>query len=173
MRDDVRKKMETVAICPIAEEHITTFGEFLELIACEPLYLTAIEPPDEDTLRSAVQNHIANLLPLVIATDRESVVGWCAIGPKPKPGFTHTGVLGIGLLSDYRQRGIGSRLLEAALAKAHQRGLTRIELEVFSSNAPAIAFYEKHGFKLEGCKAKARLLEGRYDDVTLMARLLD
>lgn len=97
----------------------------------------------------------------------------CAIGPKQKPGFTHTGLLGVGLLPDYRQRGIGSRLLEADLANARERDLIRIELEVFSSNAPEIAFYEKHDFKLEECKTKAQLLKLRYDDVTIMARLLD
>lgn len=164
---------ESISIGSVAEEHIKAFGEFLETIASEPLYLTAIEPPDEDTLRVAVQNHIAERLPLVIAVDRGRVVGWCAIGPKPKPGFTHTGVLGIGVLSDYRQVGIGSQLLSAAIAKARERGLIRIELEVFSSNALAIAFYDRHGFQKEGRKAKARLLEGRFEDVIIMARLFE
>lgn len=163
---------ETISIGSPVEEHLASFHELIDILSREPLHLTAIEPPNAKTLRKAVQNHIADHLPLVIAFTKNKVVGWCAIGQKLKPGFTHTGVMGIGLLPDYRRVGIGTSLLNAALAKAQKTQLLRIELEVFSKNAPAIAFYNKHEFTVEGCKVNARLHEGIYDDVIIMARFL-
>ena len=163
---------ETISIGSPLECHLASFHELIEYLAREPLHLTAIEPPSKAILLKAFQQHITERLPLVTAVKHNKVVGWCAIGPNKKPGFTHTGALGIGLLPEYRRIGIGTSLLNAALAKAKSMQLTRIELEVFSSNNPAIAFYSKHGFKIEGCKVNARLHESIYDDVLIMARLL-
>lgn len=47
--------------------------------------------------------------------------------------------------------------------------LERIELDVFASNKPAIALYEKLGFTREGIKRGARKIDGVSDDVVLMA----
>lgn len=49
----------------------------------------------------------------------------------------------IGVLSHARRRGVGSRLLEAAVARHPQ---ARWLLEVRSDNASAIEFYATHGF---------------------------
>lgn len=43
------------------------------------------------------------------------------------------------LLPDYRGHGVGSRLLAQALAAAGRKGLTRLELTVFTDNQTAIA----------------------------------
>ena len=40
---------------------------------------------------------------------------------------------------------------------------------VFTDNEGAIRLYESHGFAREGVKSRARKLEGRYQDVLLMA----
>lgn len=43
------------------------------------------------------------------------MIGWCDIIPKNQEGFTHVGNLGIGLLAEYRHKGIGSVLLQKPL----------------------------------------------------------
>ena len=163
---------ETVRIGSFLESHLASFHKLIDILSREPLHFTAIEPPDVECLSKAVQNQITDRLPLVTGFTRDKVVGWCAIVPKQKPGFTHTGVMSIGLLPNFRRVGIGTSLFNAALAKAQEAQLIRIELEVFSANAPAIAFYTKHDFKIEGYKEKARFYKGNYDDVIIMARLL-
>jgi len=77
----------------------------------------------------------------------------------------------MGLLPDWRGRGVGARLLAAALADADRIGLERIELWVFLGNGPAQRLYRRFGFVVEGVMRKARKLDGRYDDQILMARL--
>jgi RimJ/RimL family protein N-acetyltransferase len=46
--------------------------------------------------------------------------------------------------------------------------LERVELDVFTSNHPAISLQEKEDFELEGRKRQAPKLDGEYDDVSVM-----
>ena len=48
-----------------------------------------------------------------------------------------------------RRGGLGRALVEAALARARERGCRRIELDVNEDNAPALALYAACGFTLE------------------------
>ncbi len=59
--------------------------------------------------------------------------------------------------------------MESTILAAKEFGIERVELLVYKSNTPAIRFYEKAGFVHEGLKKKARKLDGKYDDVLLMA----
>jgi L-phenylalanine/L-methionine N-acetyltransferase len=49
--------------------------------------------------------------------------------------------------------------------------LTRLELEVYTDNEPAIRLYKKFGFTIEGTLAQNSFRDGRYVDSHLMARL--
>jgi ribosomal protein S18 acetylase RimI-like enzyme len=78
----------------------------------------------------------------------------------------------MGLLAEARGRRVGSRLLRSAIARCRERGIEKIELQVLASNRPARALYRKFGFKQEGRRVRARKLDGKYDDVVLMGKLL-
>ncbi|TMK41291.1 MAG: GNAT family N-acetyltransferase [Actinobacteria bacterium] len=51
--------------------------------------------------------------------------------------------------SSARRRGVGTALVEAALARAAERGCRRIELDVSEHNAAALALYERYGFSAD------------------------
>jgi ribosomal protein S18 acetylase RimI-like enzyme len=116
-----------------------------------------------------VLSNIRNKIPQIVAVEGETVIGWCDIVPNRGEGFTHCGRLGMGVLQGHRGKGIGTRLMEDAILAAKEFGLERVELEVYASNVPAVNLYEKRGFVHEGVKKKARKLDGKYDDVLLMA----
>lgn len=99
------------------------------------------------------------------------VLGWCDVTRMPFQGMEHVGRLGMGVLAEHRGRGFGRRLLQGAIRGAHDRGIWRIELDVFASNARARHLYEREGFSLEGVKRKARVVDGVEDDILMMARL--
>ena len=73
-----------------------------------------------------------------------------------------------------RGRGIGAEaiglLLEYAFATL---GLERVELEVAADNARAIRCYTKAGFRHEGVKRKAFMVDGKYADLNLMSILAE
>ena len=97
------------------------------------------------------------------------IVGWCDIRRSPFPTYAHRGAVGMGVVSEHRGRGIGFRLLGAALEEAFRRGLGRIELDVRVDNLRAIALYEKVGFKREGVIRDAFFVDGEYCDAITMA----
>ncbi len=69
-------------------------------------------------------------------------------------------------------RGIGRRLIEAALDAADAAGFERIELTVIAGNTRAMRLYEAVGFEHEGVmRAAMRFGNGDYRDSLLMARL--
>jgi ribosomal protein S18 acetylase RimI-like enzyme len=79
----------------------------------------------------------------------------------------------MGLLPEYRRRGLGRLLVTKAILSAHEAGIERVELEVFASNEVAIRLYRALGFVTEGIKRRARKLDGQYEDNVLMALIDD
>ncbi len=77
----------------------------------------------------------------------------------------------MGVALDERGKGVGKALIQAAVAKAHARGLSRIELTVHSENQVAQSLYRSVGFVHEGTLRKAWYLDGQNFDVHLMAKL--
>ena len=161
----------TIAVRPITAGDTKGFYRALDSVARERRYLLLLEGPTMQQVETFVLSNIERNVAQFVAIDAGNVVGWCDISPHLRPGMTHSGELGMGVIAGYRRRGIGYRLLQATVAKALASGLTRIELEVFSSNRAAIALYEKFGFRHEGIKRKARYVDGIWDDIIIMALL--
>ena len=55
---------------------------------------------------------------------------------------------------DFRQKGIGSKLLEKLIETSKQKNVISLTLEVNYKNTPAIRLYEKYGFKHVGRRKK-------------------
>ncbi len=55
-------------------------------------------------------------------------------------------IITIDVLPDARRAGLGSRLLSAAEQELKIAGCESVSLEVAVDNAPALAFYKKHGY---------------------------
>jgi RimJ/RimL family protein N-acetyltransferase len=85
-----------------------------------------------------------------------------------------TGDLGMLVDASWRGRGVGSALMDAAIAWSREQGLHKLSLEVFPANKPAIALYRKYGFVEEGFRPKHyRRANGELWDAILMGRLLE
>lgn len=160
-------------ILPITPAHIDGYRRALDTVARERRHLSFLEAPPSEQTRAFVMNNIAMRHPHFVALVDREIVGWCDIVPLSQRGFTHTGVLGMGVRPDWRGRGIGKALLTATLGAAAALDLTRIELEVYATNTVARALYQSCAFVEEGIKRKARYLDGRHEDIVIMARLLD
>jgi len=84
----------------------------------------------------------------------------------------HAAEIVIALLEAYTGKGVGKGLFRALDEWAIGAGVTRLGLGLMAENARAKALYEKMGFREEGRKQAAFLLEGGYMDEILMYRLL-
>jgi ribosomal protein S18 acetylase RimI-like enzyme len=159
-------------IVPITENHIPSFRVAVDVVAREKKYLAFLEaPPLEDTTKFVLAN-IEQRNPQFVVLSGGKVVGWCDVLRNTKRVvFSHCGTLGIGLLPEFRGRGIGRQLMQTTIEAAWQRGITRIELTVREHNANAIALYKRLGFKIEGLHRNAVCINGQYQNVYAMALL--
>ena len=83
-----------------------------------------------------------------VARDGESVIAYVLarlIAPECE-------IYRVAVLPEYRQRGIGYRLLDYAIKTSRGKGLEGVFLEVRESNIAAIKLYEAYGFKKIGMR---------------------
>jgi len=162
----------SVTIRPIALADIEAFAALTNLVMRERQYMAFLEgfPIDEAAAFVARNLRLGN--PQVVADDAGRVVGWCDIRRETIPVYAHCGHLGMGLHPDYRGRGLGERVLRAALDTARAAGFERIELSVYGRNTRAAALYRRVGFVHEGTRVRGKKVDGQYDDVHMMGMLL-
>src|SRR5476651_2072607 len=115
---------------------------------------------------------IGNNWPVYYAVHDNEVVGWADITPSSNPRLSHRGFLGMGLLSQYRSKGLGSLLLNSAIKHARDIGLEKVELTVYTTNAAAIRLYKRCGFSEIGIIHNYRKLDGQYFDCLEMEKFL-
>ncbi len=83
------------------------------------------------------------------------------------------GEIGMAVSRVWRGRGVGSALMETAIAWARERGIHKLVLSVFAHNSAAIALYRKYGFVEEGRRIKQyRRASGELWDSIEMGLLL-
>lgn len=83
---------------------------------------------------------------LVAASPRASALGYASF----RTVADEAELLRLAVASAARRFGLGRRLLEAGFAELSGRSLANCFLEVRADNAPAIALYERVGFRRSG-----------------------
>jgi RimJ/RimL family protein N-acetyltransferase len=161
-----------ISIESIRDEHVESFRTALDIVARERKYLIFLEAPSVEQMRAFVRDNIVAGHPHKVAVAGGQVVGWCDIRRGVRDAQAHCGVLGMGIIPGYRDRGLGRELMLAALDAARAAGLHRVELHAHADNVRAIALYEKVGFAHEGLAHDAVRIDGRYIDSVLMAMIL-
>ncbi len=81
---------------------------------------------------------------IVVARDADRVSGFCNYWIVPTAELH---VLSIATHPDHRRRGVGAALLAYSLDEARRSGSVLATLEVRRANRPAVALYERHGFR--------------------------
>ncbi|MEW6639329.1 MAG: GNAT family N-acetyltransferase [Pseudomonadota bacterium] len=162
----------SIEIKQIEPHHIEGFHAVLDAVSRERQYLAFLEAPPLEAARVFVETNLARGTPHLIALSEGRVIGWCDITQLNRPIYSHCGVLGMGLLPEFRGQRIGTRLIRAALDEARRIGLHRVELTVRESNAQAIALYKSMEFRIEGVKRDGVRVDDRYENLLMMAVLL-
>lgn len=154
-----------------SEKYAKSYCKTLDKVARERKYLATTKGFSEENILDFVKMIEKNNLSQFYALKDDRVIGWCDIIPKNFEGLNHVGVLGLGILPEFRNQGIGTNLLKLAEKHAKKNNkIEKVELEVFKSNKNAIKLFEKQGFKKEGERIKSRKLDGIYDNIVLMGK---
>jgi len=106
---------------------------------------------------------------LLVLVEDDEVVGCLGLHPTNAEGVS---TLGMAVLAGSRGRGGGGALLDAALGVARERGIHKVELEVFCENERAIGLYASRGFAVEGKRREHHLRRDGSRRSTLLMALL-
>ncbi|CRM32489.1 MULTISPECIES: GNAT family N-acetyltransferase [Pseudomonas] len=108
----------------------------------------------------------------LVALHGGEVIGQLGLEQYLRVRQAHAGYFGMGVATAWQGRGIGSKLLTAALDVADNwMNLHRVELTVFADNEAAHNLYRKFGFEVEGRLRDYALRDGVFVDTLSMARL--
>ena len=79
----------------------------------------------------------------LVAEEKESILGFCGILMALDEGD----IVKIGVMPERQGQGIGTKLLDALIRKAGEKGVSSIYLEVRASNQAAVHLYRSFGFQ--------------------------
>ena len=127
--------------------------------------------PSVDAWRKRLAEPQEGYFSLLACVEKE-VVGQLGLQSPNSPRRRHVGQIGMMVRDDWQDKGAGSALMRAAVDLADKwLNLSRLELEVYTDNEPAIRLYKKFGFVIEGKLVSYAYRDGQYVDTYAMARL--
>ncbi|MEF9952926.1 MAG: GNAT family N-acetyltransferase [Clostridium sp.] len=101
------------------------------------------------------------------------IVGSLTFVSSSRKRMEHRGEMGVAVLKDYWNIGVGKSLIDCFLKWAKTNGITRkIDLLVREDNLSAISLYLRFGFQIEGRISKGMLVDNRLYDIYLMGKTL-
>ena len=103
------------------------------------------DPWSENSIGAELNSRLSDWL---VVTEGEQVVAY--VGAQTV--IDSSDMMNIAVHPDFRRRGIAEMLVAALEEQLRQRGSQMLLLEVRDSNAPAIALYEKLGFRQVGLR---------------------
>jgi RimJ/RimL family protein N-acetyltransferase len=163
---------ETLVVRPARPGDAGALVELAAAVASEPQGWLIADgawrtPGEERRFLRALRRY--NDAAVFVAETPDGVVGRLSLGRDPHPASRHVADLGLMVAASHRRRGIGVALLERAVDWARDVGVRKLELHVFPHNEPAIALYERFGFRREGFRLNHYRRGEEYLDAILMA----
>jgi ribosomal protein S18 acetylase RimI-like enzyme len=112
-------------------------------------YAESKDRPLEEVARQLKESREQGSFALGAFDDAGQLVGCVRLGANVGVRARHVaGIYGMYVVSELRGQGVGRALLEAAIARARERpDLEQLFLYVVTTNAPAIALYQRAGFE--------------------------
>ena len=166
---------QVVHLRPAQNEDAAPLLAALNEVAAEGRYLLTrhwdITPELEARWRYAAAG--GDLLLIATVAPEEgapaAIAGSVSLTRRQHEFVRHTAELGMWLRAAYREIGIGSAMVEAALTWAAAHDIEKITLSVRSNNRRALSLYQKYGFVEEGRRRGYIKTPAGYEDECLLS----
>ncbi len=125
---------------------------------------------EEKWIESFLTNHNSLLL---IAEFEGEIIGNIDLTGSPRKIMEHTAMVGMGMLKEWRNTGLGSVLLQTAIDWATASPILElIWLQVYTENELGLGLYQKFGFEERGIIKNYFKRDGRYfDNLTMTSKV--
>ena len=131
-------------------------------------------PNDIDQERDMIERYQSeNNSIILLAVSEDAIIGNIDLTGSWRKKMQHTGVIGMGIHSQWQNQGVGTLLLQNILDWAQESQILKtIWLEVYATNSSGIALYEKVGFRESGRIDNFFLENEKYiDKITMVYNL--
>ena len=126
-------------------EHLRITAEETDFLLRYPEECTMTVEQEQAYLRGSLAN--PHCMMLLCEVDGK-IAGNCNITRHNKRKTRHRASIGIALIREFWNLGIGTTMFETMTAIAQNWGVDQLELEVFADNQRAMALYTKQGFRI-------------------------
>lgn len=170
----ISSKGNSVVIRYPIEKDVVSLHQYINTLHAEDTYLSMLGGPPVtfaqekqfvEKILKAIKSDTARVF---VVTVESKIIGICDLWKEREARQQHVGVLGISLLPQYRDEGIGTQLMKFLIGQGRDMGLRLIRLTCFANNPRALHLYEKLGFRKVGVLPGALLYQKRYVDQVIM-----
>jgi RimJ/RimL family protein N-acetyltransferase len=173
------KNGQTVLIRHAQPEDAEESLAYVQLVSGESDNLTMGPGEHNQTLEQQIAfiercSQVNNQVFFVARIDGE-IAGMINFGGGSRPRNQHVGEFGLTVQNKYQGLGLGKLLLQSLIdwAYATEGVIRKINLLVRTDNAPAIALYEKLGFRHEATLTRDMIIGGQFVDAYAMGLFID
>ncbi len=111
---------------------------------------------------------------LVLLERDDDVLGWGLVKRySPRPGYRFCSEILVFVRPDQRRRGYGRRLQQALVERGKAFRYHHLLGRVWGANAAGLAFHEAFGYEVVGIQRDIGYLDGRWEDVVVLQKVLD
>jgi phosphinothricin acetyltransferase len=129
------------------------------------------EPVSVESRVPWFEAHRPEFRPLWVVEQESRVAAWLSFSEfYGRPAYHKTAELSIYVGDPYRRRGLGSYLLQQAIARAPKLGVDRLMGFIYRHNTSSLRLFEKAGFAVWGELPGVTRLDGIERDVIIVGR---
>ncbi len=132
-----------------------------------------LEPATIESKRGWFEAHSPDKRPIWVARRRESdeIAAWLSFQSfYGRPAYDGTAEISIYIAEAYRGQGLGSALIEQAIAESPRLAITTLLGFVFGHNEPSLSLLAKYGFEQWGFLPRVAVLDGIERDLVISGK---
>jgi L-amino acid N-acyltransferase len=131
------------------------------------------QPRTSDAQRQWFETKQAQRLPVLVAVDNATIIGFGSFGPfRPWPAYQFTVENSLYVDSAFRRKGAGTALLASLVTAAHTAGYHTMVAGIDATNKASLALHRKAGFEPVAHFREVGWKFERWLDLVFMERLL-
>jgi phosphinothricin acetyltransferase len=121
------------------------------------------------------EEHEPSRRPIWVMEERGEVIGWLSLSDfyDARPAYHATAEIGVYVREDYRGKGIGRRLVEEAISRAPELGLSTLTAGAFAHNETSVRLFESMSFRKWAHFPNVAELDGMERDLIVLGLRLD
>lgn len=159
-----------VTVRPARQEDISGIIGVIRQVTSEKRYVVAETVEQQLSGDSTIVRTDLTDRRFFVATVEGEVVGWCGLEIPELDKLRHTAELTLGVLEEYRDKGIGGYLLDRGLQWAETEGLRKVYNSIPAANEGALEFLGEHGWQTEAIRNDHYKIDNDFVDEVMMAK---